>query len=435
MAGGVPDDIAAIGLGLAIFAALAAYMATDRKEAAMWLRFGLYSGALAVCAASLWIGIVLPLQAAHSLGDAVAWLTGLDGLGLVLLVVPPPAAVLLTVLWFEVVLGSLKYLHGGGRRRRAESDLHGHAQLLGRRFLRRLARRQGILLGQWGAGRNAKLIGWSLEGSAITVAPPRAGKGATIAINLLSPDYRGFDGSTVTIDPRGELWCIASRRRRELGRRAVLIDPFGVVRGHKKQFPDTHLPDTDSASYNPLDFIRDDDGLAVRDINVLLDALLTPPRPGAHQNSMHFYESARAIVAGYMAWVRFKEPPGRRTLAILHEMLSATPEAREDFAAALREGETFRRWARPPRGRTPGAGRQGRGRLHLHHHRQPARLPQLPRAGRPHANLQLRSPDPGRRRYRPLRGRARGDHRARQGLAASVGRHPQRRRRHQSPRA
>ena len=341
MAGGLPDDIAVAGLGLAVFAALAAYMATDRKEAAMWLRFGLYSGALAVCAASLWIGIVLPLQAAHSLGDAVAWLTGLDGLGLVLLAVPPPAVMLLAVLWFELVLGSIKHLHGGGRRRRAESDLHGHAQLLGRRYLRRLARRQGILLGQWGAGRNAKLIGWSLEGSAITVAPPRAGKGAIIALNLLSPDYRGFDGSTVTIDPRGELWCIASRRRRELGRRAVLIDPFGVARGHKKQFPDTHLPDTDSACYNPLDFIRDDDGLAVRDINVLLDALLTPPRPGAHQNSLHFYESARAIVAGYMAWVRFKEPPHRRTLAILHEMLSAPPDAREGFAAAFREEKPF----------------------------------------------------------------------------------------------
>ena len=111
-----------------------------------------------------------------------------DGLGLVLLAVPAPAVVLLAVLWFELVLGSVKRLHGGRRRRRAESDLHGHARLLGHRFLRRLARRQGILLGQWGAGRNARLIGWSLEGSAITVAPPRAGKGATIALNLLSPD-------------------------------------------------------------------------------------------------------------------------------------------------------------------------------------------------------------------------------------------------------
>ena len=124
------------------------------------------------------------------------------------------------MLWFEVLIDSLKYLSIDNRRQRAESDLYGRSKLLGRRFLRRLAKRRGILLGQWGAGRNAKLIGWSLEGSAITVAPPRVGKGATIALNLLSPDYRGFQGSTVTIDPRGELWCIAARRRRELGRRA-----------------------------------------------------------------------------------------------------------------------------------------------------------------------------------------------------------------------
>ena len=191
-----------------------------------------------------------------------------------------------------------------------------------------------------GRGRNAKLIGWSLEGSAITVAPPRVGKGALIALNLLSPGYRGFQGSTVTIDPRGELWCIAARRRRELGRRVLLIDPFRVVAEHKK-FKETHLPDVESASYNPLDFIRDDESLAVRDINVLLDALLTPPRPDAHNNSRHFYESARAIVAGYMAWVRFEELPEVRTLAKVYEMLSMSPKQREIFADKVRDRDRF----------------------------------------------------------------------------------------------
>ena len=80
---------------------------------------------------------------------------------------------------------------------------------------------------------------------------------------------------------------------------------------------------------------------AARDAALLLRRVLTPPRPGAHQNSLHFYESARAIVAGYMAWVRFKEPPHRRTLTTLHEMLSAAPDAREGFAAAFREEKPF----------------------------------------------------------------------------------------------
>ena len=342
LSGGVrAEGTAAAGLGLAVAASFAAYMATDRKDAALWLRFGLYGGALAVACASLWIGAVRPLQHAPSLGAVMAWLGSLDGARLVMLVVPPPAVALLCVLWFEVALAGLRHLHGGDRRRRAESDLHGHAQLLGRRFLRKLAKRRGILLGQWGGGCRARLIGWSLEGSAITVAPPRTGKGALIALNLLSPGDRGFDGSTVTIDPRGELWCIAARRRRELGRRVLLMDPFGVVKAHRDAFPECHLPDVKTATCNPLSFVRDDEGLAVRDINVLLDALLTPPRPGAHANARHFYESARAIVAGYMAWVRFKEPPERRTLETLHAMLSASPEAREGFAEAFRKEKPF----------------------------------------------------------------------------------------------
>ena len=333
--------IAAAGLGLAVAASFAAYMASDRKDAGMWLRFGLYGGSLAVAAASLLHGIVRPLQAAGSLGAAMAWLQGLDGLALVMVVVPTPAVAMLTVLWFEAALYGIKHLGGGDRRRRADSDLHGRASLLGRRFMRRLARRRGILLGQWGARRNAPLIGWALEGSAITVAPPRAGKGATIALNLLSPDYRGFDGSTVIIDPRGELWCIAARRRRELGRRVLLMDPFGVAAKHKEDFPECHLPDTASARFNPLEFIREDEGLAVRDINVLLDALLTPPRPGAHDNSRHFYQSARAIIAGYIAWVRFREPQEMRRLETVHRMLSMGPEWTQALAERLENEDRF----------------------------------------------------------------------------------------------
>ena len=328
-------------LGAVLTFALLAYFATGRQEKGAWVRFGLYGAAMMICGASIWMEIVRPVLEASSFPGFVDRLTRLSGYELALIAVPPPGFAISFMLWFEVLIDSLKYLHSDNRRQRAESDLYGRSKLLGRRFLRRLAKRRGILLGQWGAGRNAKLIGWSLEGSAITVAPPRVGKGALIALNLLSPDYRGFQGSTVTIDPRGELWCIAARRRRELGRRVLLIDPFGVVRGHKKEFEETHLPDVESASYNPLDFIRDDESLAVRDINVLLDALLTPPRPDAHNSGRHFYESARAIIAGYMAWVRFQEPAERQNLSTLYEMLSMPPKERDDFAEGVASMDRF----------------------------------------------------------------------------------------------
>ena len=328
-------------LGVVLTLVLLAYFATGRQEKGAWVRFGLYSAAMMICAASIWMEIVRPVLDAFSFPGFVDRLTRLSGYELALISVPPPGFAISFMLWFEVLIDSFKYLESGKRRQRAESDLYGRSKLLGRRFLRRLAKRRGILLGQWGAGRNAKLIGWSLEGSAITVAPPRVGKGALIALNLLSPDYRGFQGSTVTIDPRGELWCIAARRRRELGRRVLLIDPFRVVRGHKKEFEETHLPDVESASYNPLDSIRDDESLAVRDINVLLDALLTPPRPDAHNSGRHFYESARAIIAGYMAWVRFQEPAERQNLSTLYELLSMPPKERDDFAEGVASMDRF----------------------------------------------------------------------------------------------
>ena len=226
-------------LGGVLTLVLLAYFATGRQEKGAWVRFGLYGAALMICAASIWMEIVRPVLEASSFPGFVDRLTRLSGYELALIAVPPPGFAISFILWFEgfeVLINSFKYLQSGNRRQRAESDLYGRSKLLGRRFLRRLAKRRGILLGQWGAGRGAKLIGWSLEGCAITVAPPRVGKGALIALNLLSPGYRGFQGSTVTIDPRGELWCIAARRRRELGRRVLLIDPFRVVRGHKKEF-------------------------------------------------------------------------------------------------------------------------------------------------------------------------------------------------------
>ena len=334
-----PSHISLAILGVVLTVALLAYFAIGRQEKGAWVRFGLYGAAMMICAASIWMEIVRPVLAAPSFSFLANWLTRLSGYELGLIAVPPVGFAITFMLWFEIVINSLKYLQSDNRRQRAESDLYGRSKLLGRRFLRRLAKRRGILLGQWGAGRNAKLIGWSLEGSAITVAPPRVGKGALIALNLLSPGDRGFQGSTVTIDPRGELWCIAARRRRELGRRALLIDPFGVVAQHKK-VKETHLPHVKSVFYNPLDFIRKE-SVAVRDINVLLDALLTPPRPDAHNSGRHFYESARAIVAGYMAWVRFQEPSEMRNLATLYAKLSMPPKERDAFARKVTSMEPF----------------------------------------------------------------------------------------------
>ena len=260
-----------------------------------------------------------------------AYIAGLDEISLVLLVVPPASLVMCLVFAGDVT-GSARRRE---RRRTARSDLYGKARLRGTDALRELTRGPGILLGQLGAGTSGRLVSWPLEGSAMTLAPPRTGKGATIALNLLAPGNRGMQGSTLLIDPRGEMWCVVARRRREMGRNPVLLDPFGLVAAHADAFDELSELECESAFYNPLDFIRDDDALAVRDIDVLLDGLLTPPPQRSSGASLHFHVSAREIIAGYIAWVKFDPEEQNRTLARVREHIMQASAAREEFQARV----------------------------------------------------------------------------------------------------
>ena len=129
-------------LGAVLTLVLLAYFATGRQEKGAWVRFGLYGAATMICAASFWIEIVRPVLAAPSFSGFVDWLTHRNGYELALIAVPGPGFAISFILWFEVLINSLKYLQSDNRRQRAESDLYGRSKLLGQRFLRRLAKRR-----------------------------------------------------------------------------------------------------------------------------------------------------------------------------------------------------------------------------------------------------------------------------------------------------
>ena len=129
-------------LGVVLAVALLAYFATGRQEKGAWVRFGLYGAAMMICAASIWMEIVRPMLEASSFLGFVDRLMRLSSYELALIAVPPPGFAITFMLWFEVLIGSLKYLWNDNRRQRAESDLYGRSKLLGRRFLRRLAKRR-----------------------------------------------------------------------------------------------------------------------------------------------------------------------------------------------------------------------------------------------------------------------------------------------------
>ncbi|MCY3671064.1 MAG: type IV secretory system conjugative DNA transfer family protein, partial [Alphaproteobacteria bacterium] len=250
--------------------------------------------------------------------------------GVVLLVVPGLGGIGAVVLAISGLLAMLRGRREMKGRKRSASELYGKARFLERRWQRAMTRQKGLILGKGKDG----LVAYRLEGSAMCFAPPRTGKGATIALNYLDPEERGWPGSTVLIDPRGETFPMVARRRRELGRRPILLDPFGVVARHRElEGEGLHLPVWQSEQYNPIDFIRDGPE-AVRDISVLADALMEEPKNDTG-NQKHFYESARSLICGYLAWVRFKMPKERRNLRTLHELLALGTEAREELFAAV----------------------------------------------------------------------------------------------------
>ena len=379
-----PEDVTAAGLGLTVGASLLAYFACDRKDAFRGVRLGLYGGGLAVGAASFWTGIVRPLQHAPSFGAVMAWLDRLDGVSLVLLVVPGPAVVLLTVLWFEVAMASLRHFGGGERRRRAESELHGHASLLGRRFLRKLARRKGILLGQWGAGRNAPLIGWSLEGSAITVAPPPHRQGGA---DRAQPAHAGQAGL-------GRIDRHHRPQRRALVHRVAAAAGAGAPRGASRPLRGGEdarqrvrgLPsarcaqcDLQPAGVHPG---RRQPCRARHQRPARRPAHTAPPgssrqHPALLRVGPRHRRGLHGVGAVQGAAVQAHAQNGPR------DALGLARGAR-GLRRGLQEGGAFRGGLGAHRGRAPGPGRQGGRGFQLHHGRQPIGFPQLPGAARQH---------------------------------------------------
>ena len=331
---GASRDIRIAVLGGAVLLALLVFMVFDRGDGSRVCALGVQTAALLLCGAMVFLEVMRP---ALDVGPVrlAAGLLSLDTRSGLLVVGSPFATGVMALLWCDLA-GRILARKADEKKKRAKSEVFGKSRLLDREYMRKLERAPGLLLGQTRGGVAGPLLGWPLEGSAVTLAPPRTGKGATIALNYLAPGGRGWNGSTVLIDPRGETWCIVARRRREMGRRVVLIDPFGVVAGHQSEMGDRlHLPDVTSRSYNPLDFIREDPELAPRDINVLLDALLTPPS-GSNDTSAHFYESARAIIAGYVAWVRFTAGEHERNLQEVHRLLLLPPDERKELMNDMR---------------------------------------------------------------------------------------------------
>ena len=145
----------------------------------------------------------------------------------------------------------------------------------------------------------------------LTIAPTRTGKGVgTIIPNLLTACR-----SVICIDPKGENARITGRAREQFGPVHVL-DPFGVTAKH-------------SSAFNPLDGLKPDSLDIAEDANTLADTLVFD-EPGM-AGEAHWNEEAKALIAGLILFTIVEEPPGRRHLGTLRELLTLSPQRFADL--------------------------------------------------------------------------------------------------------
>jgi type IV secretion system protein VirD4 len=146
----------------------------------------------------------------------------------------------------------------------------------------------------------------------LTIAPTRAGKGT----DLLIPALLTYEGSTIVVDPKGQLACVTSRRRQEMGQEVLLLNPFKI-------WPD-YIGDLPHVGFNPLAGLVGSSELST-DCETVTDAIVVQ-QEGGGDNSKFFNEGARQLITGLM--MRIIESPtsiihsSEKNLVRLYKMVS-----------------------------------------------------------------------------------------------------------------
>jgi len=164
------------------------------------------------------------------------------------------------------------------------------------------------------------------EGHLITIAPTGAGKGR----GALIPNLLVYEGPAIVIDPKGEAFRVTARRRREMGQRVHVIDPFGVV--------------TDQGdSLNPMDMF---DCPGVDASALAMDIAKQLSGGGASLNDPFWDIRGHDLAAGLIAAVGLTDEREQRTLKKVRSTLKSD-DANYNIAVLLDTiGDKIGRFAR-----------------------------------------------------------------------------------------
>ena len=156
------------------------------------------------------------------------------------------------------------------------------------------------------------------RGHVLAVAPTGSGKGIGLAV----PNLLHYDGSAFVLDLKGELYAVTSRRRRDLGQRVFLIDPFGI----------TGQP---AHALNWLDLLDPADPEIVASAGALAD-LLVVADPGSKDS--YFDDTARDLIRGLLIFLAADPDPARRNMGEVRRALTLTLNDELEAMAASAAG-------------------------------------------------------------------------------------------------
>lgn len=141
-------------------------------------------------------------------------------------------------------------------------------------------------------------------GHVVTVAPTGSGKG----IGAVIPNLLDYPGSALVLDVKGENAAVTARARRAMGQAVHVIDPFAVQGGS-------------GAAFNVLDRLDPTHPDCVSESAILANALVIAEGKGG--DSVHFDESAKNFLQGFMLHIAELDDVQRRNLGELRRLLTA----------------------------------------------------------------------------------------------------------------